>query len=105
MQPSPALLVSARCSGEIMRRSLHARSLVGNAVIVAVLAAMPAAAAPDLTKTVGKLPPVDSFALSNGLQVAVLRTDTAPIVSVQVWYHVGSKDEPRDRRGSAHMFE
>jgi zinc protease len=24
---------------------------------------------------------------------------------VQVWYHAGSKDEPRDRRGSAHMFE
>jgi zinc protease len=27
------------------------------------------------------------------------------VVSVQVWYHAGSKDEPRDRRGSAHMFE
>ena len=31
--------------------------------------------------------------------------DTAPVVAVQVWYHAGSKDEPRDRRGSAHMFE
>ncbi|MFT3696138.1 MAG: pitrilysin family protein [Kofleriaceae bacterium] len=31
--------------------------------------------------------------------------DTAPVVAVQLWYHVGSKDEPRDRRGSAHMFE
>jgi zinc protease len=66
---------------------------------------MPAAAAPDLAKTIAKLPPVDTFALSNGLQVAVLRSDAAPIVSVQLWYHVGSKDEPRDRRGSAHMFE
>jgi zinc protease len=43
--------------------------------------------------------------LPNGLQVAVLRSDAAPVVSVQVWYHAGSKDEPRDRRGTAHMFE
>ena len=27
------------------------------------------------------------------------------MVAVQLWYHAGSKDEPRDRRGSAHMFE
>src|SRR5690606_7361804 len=26
-------------------------------------------------------------------------------ISVQLWYRAGSKDEPRDRRGSAHMFE
>jgi zinc protease len=35
----------------------------------------------------------------------VLRTDAAPVVSVQLWYHAGSKDEPRGRRGTAHMFE
>ena len=52
-----------------------------------------------------KLPAVEMFKLANGLQVAVLPVDTAPVVAVQVWYHVGSKDEPRDRRGSAHMFE
>ena len=45
------------------------------------------------------------FTLANGLQVAFLQLDTAPVVAVQVWYHAGSKDEPRDRRGSAHMFE
>lgn len=54
---------------------------------------------------VSKLPQVETFALANGLQVAVLRTDAAPVVAVQVWYHAGAKDEPRDRRGSAHMFE
>ncbi|MEO6776094.1 MAG: pitrilysin family protein [Kofleriaceae bacterium] len=51
------------------------------------------------------LPTVETFTLPNGLQVAVLELDTAPVVAVQVWYHAGSKDEPRDRRGSAHMFE
>ncbi|HEX2691501.1 MAG TPA: pitrilysin family protein [Kofleriaceae bacterium] len=54
---------------------------------------------------IGKLPAIETFALPNGLQVAVVHRETAPVVSVQVWYHVGSKDERRDRRGTAHMFE
>ena len=85
-----------------MRRSQFVRPV---AIVAALGAAMPLAAAPDLSKTVGRLPAIEAFTLNNGLQVAVLRNDTAPIVSVQVWYHAGSKDEPRDRRGSAHMFE
>jgi zinc protease len=52
-----------------------------------------------------KLPSIETFTLPNGLQVAVLPMDNAPVVAVQVWYHAGSKDEARDRRGSAHMFE
>src|ERR1044071_3094242 len=84
-----------------MRRSLRVRV----AIVAVLAAAMPIAAAPDVAKTLGKLPAIDTFALSNGLQVAVLRSDAAPVVSVQMWYHAGSKDEPRDRRGTAHMFE
>jgi zinc protease len=64
----------------------------------------PAPPAPK-PKTITKLPTIDTFTLANGLKVAVLATDVAPVVSVQLWYHAGSKDEPRDRRGSAHMFE
>lgn len=64
-----------------------------------------AALAGTASAQVSKLPQIETFTLANGLQVAVLRTDAAPVVAVQVWYHVGSKDEPRDRRGSAHMFE
>jgi zinc protease len=69
--------------------------------------ALPAAAAPDLpkAKAIGKLPGLETFTLANGLQVAVLRSDATPVASVQIWYHAGSKDEPRTRRGSAHMFE
>jgi zinc protease len=66
---------------------------------------MPAAAAPDLPKIINKLPALETFELPNGLRVAVLRSDAASVVSVQVWYRVGSKDEARDHRGSAHMFE
>ncbi len=48
---------------------------------------------------------VKTWQLENGLQVIYLGVHRAPVVSVQVWYHVGSKDEPRNLRGSAHMFE
>ena len=78
-----------------------ARLLVLSALLG--LAASPLGAQPRTSA--GHLPAIDTFQLSNGLKVAFLRVDTAPAVSVQVWYHAGSKDEPRDRRGTAHMFE
>jgi len=43
--------------------------------------------------------------LANGLRVVTLEDFSCPIVAVQVWYHVGSKDEAKDRNGFAHMFE
>jgi zinc protease len=66
-------------------------------------AAQPAPAAKS--KSALALPALETFALDNGLQVAFMHRDGAPVVSVEVWYHAGSKDEPHDRRGSAHMFE
>src|SRR4051812_31014476 len=85
-----------------MRRSRFVKHAV---ILAGVASAIPAPAAPERPKIVGNLPALETFTLSNGLQVAVLRTDAAPVVSVQLWYHVGSKDEPRERRGTAHMFE
>lgn len=43
--------------------------------------------------------------LDNGLTVLSLEDHSCPIVAVQVWYHVGSKDEDPQRQGFAHMFE
>ncbi len=43
--------------------------------------------------------------LDNGLTVLSLEDHSCPIVAVQVWYHVGSKDEDAQRQGFAHMFE
>ncbi len=43
--------------------------------------------------------------LPNGLQVISLEDFSCPIVAVQLWYHVGSKDENPERQGFAHMFE
>jgi zinc protease len=45
------------------------------------------------------------FTLPNGLEVYTVEDHGAPIVGVQVWYHVGSKDDPPNRSGFAHLFE
>jgi len=49
--------------------------------------------------------PFEQFTLPNGLRVVVHTDRKAPIVAVNVWYHVGSKDEPAGRTGFAHLFE
>lgn len=43
--------------------------------------------------------------LDNGLEVIVRRQANLPIVAVNLWYHVGSKNEERRQRGFAHLFE
>jgi len=43
--------------------------------------------------------------LPNGLRVYAIRNTDTSNVSVQVWYDVGSKDDPRGRSGFAHLFE
>ena len=43
--------------------------------------------------------------LANGLRVYAIRDTGTPNVSVQVWYDVGSKDDPKGKSGFAHMFE
>jgi len=93
-------------------RSRAAAALVASAVAFSSsphAGAQPAAPAPPAARPARRgalaLPSLETFRLDNGLQVAFMRLEGAPAVSVQVWYHVGSKDEPRNRRGSAHMFE
>jgi zinc protease len=43
--------------------------------------------------------------LQNGLQIYSIEDHSSPTVAVQVWYHVGSKDDPDLRSGFAHLFE
>jgi zinc protease len=49
--------------------------------------------------------PYQKFMLENGLTLIVHEDHKAPIVSVNVWYHVGSKNEKERRTGFAHLFE
>ncbi len=49
--------------------------------------------------------PYTKFVLDNGLTVIVHEDHKAPIVAVNLWYHVGSKNEKAGRTGFAHLFE
>ncbi|MCC5793561.1 MAG: insulinase family protein [Chromatiales bacterium] len=49
--------------------------------------------------------PHQKHVLDNGLTLIVHESRNAPIVAVNIWYHVGSKDEPPGRTGFAHLFE
>lgn len=49
--------------------------------------------------------PYQKFVLPNGLTLIVHEDHKAPIVAVNVWYHVGSKNEKPGKSGFAHLFE
>ncbi|HEY2374757.1 MAG TPA: pitrilysin family protein [Gemmatimonadaceae bacterium] len=49
--------------------------------------------------------PIETFGLPNGLFVTLSEDHTAPIVAVNLWYHVGSANEREGRTGFAHLFE
>jgi len=62
------------------------------------------AQSPARTKTPVDIP-YQRFVLPNGLTLIVHEDHKAPIVAVNVWYHVGSKNERPGRTGFAHLFE
>lgn len=49
--------------------------------------------------------PIEYYTLPNGLRVVMSRDTTAPTVGVGVYYHIGFRNEPRNRTGFAHLFE
>ena len=48
---------------------------------------------------------VEKYTLPNGLEVILHQDSTTPVVDVDVWYRVGSKNEAKGRTGFAHLFE
>lgn len=48
---------------------------------------------------------MEDYRLSNGLRVVLNEDHSAPLVAINVWYHVGSKNERVGRTGFAHLFE
>ncbi len=49
--------------------------------------------------------PFEHYTMPNGLQVILAPDRTTPSVAVNMWYHVGSKNEEKGRTGFAHLFE
>jgi zinc protease len=102
---------------------LRNRTLIGIAsflaiVMVAALGFVPAyaqsesapkAKVPVVASSSTKIPipdiPYTRFVLDNGLTVLVHEDHKAPIVAVNSWYHVGSKNEKAGKTGFAHLFE
>jgi zinc protease len=72
-------------------------SCLGLALPIASLAAQTAFAIPKL--------PVERYTLPNGLTVILSPDHSAHVAAVDVWYHVGSKNELPGRTGFAHLFE
>ena len=49
--------------------------------------------------------PFQKFVLDNGLTLIVHEDHKAPIAAINIWYHVGSKNEKAGKSGFAHLFE
>ena len=49
--------------------------------------------------------PLERHRLDNGLQIVLQPDEALPLVAVNLWYHVGSRDEQPGRTGLAHLFE
>jgi zinc protease len=77
-------------------------ALVFCATIVNILAQAPAPAAAPIRPAALK---ITTRLLANGLRMVMVEDHSAPIINLQVWYHVGSKDERPGRTGFAHLFE
>jgi zinc protease len=84
-----------------MLRRILLSSLAG-AVLLAALAGTPHTRAQRLV-----MPRLNfkERTLANGLRVLSAPDASSPTVAIQVWYHVGSKDDPEGRSGFAHLFE
>ena len=78
------------------------------AALALLLAAAAAAAAGGAGAVPDVRPPRLEFTVStlpNGLRLIVHEDRSTPVVNVQVWYHVGSRDDRPGRTGIAHLFE
>jgi zinc protease len=69
------------------------------------LALLAVLAQPVVAQTTSIDVPVERFTLPNGLNVIVHRDTTSPIITTNLWFHVGSARERPGRTGFAHLFE
>jgi zinc protease len=74
---------------------------------VALLAPMAGTLRAQQTATEARPPKLNytKHTLPNGLEVVLLENHEVPVINLQVWFHVGSKDEKPGRTGFAHLFE
>src|SRR4051794_38534088 len=76
---------------------------IGSVLLIVLIACVASAQGPANTGAI-KIP-FETYTLPNGLTVILSQDHTTPTVAVNVWYHVGSKNELPGRTGFAHLFE
>ena len=86
-----------------MKRFNHPQSWVALAIL-ALAVGCGGGSEPEPEAITYKVP-LEYHTLDNGLRVVLSQDDTAPIVTVAVYYNIGFRIEPRDRTGFAHLFE
>src|SRR5688572_6010382 len=79
--------------------------VVRRSLAVVVLAILVAALVVPFAGAQSQAPGVVAATLDNGLRVLLLEDRRSPIVSFQVWYRVGSRNEQRGATGLAHFLE
>jgi zinc protease len=87
--------------GQIL--AAFAQTLAVVCLVAALAFSSPAQSAPADSR-----PPKLNFTthkLANGLDVILLEDHSVPVINLQMWYHVGSKDEKSGHTGFAHLFE
>ncbi len=73
-------------------------------LLIPVLCVAPAAIGQSTDFSIPKIP-FEKYTLPNGMDVILHEDHSTPIVGVNIWYHVGSKNEVPGRTGFAHLFE
>jgi zinc protease len=83
------------------------REILNHAAICAGLMMLGLSLSGNAQAAAVKLPITDihEVVLDNGLRALIVESHDAPVIDVQVWYHVGSKNELPGKTGFAHLFE
>src|SRR5918999_1154772 len=84
----------------MVRNSIRFLMVVSLAVTASVVASIPVRAQTRMPQM-----KFSDRMLPNGMRVLSAPDSSSPTVAIQVWYHVGSKDDPQNRSGFAHLFE
>ncbi|HEV7229262.1 pitrilysin family protein [Brevundimonas sp.] len=101
------LLIGGVCATALLSGAAVAQEVDPNSTSI-----VPVATVEEAEPALQELPPLPDvqipytrYVLPNGLTLIVHEDRKAPIVAVNIWYHVGSKNEPTGRSGFAHLFE
>jgi zinc protease len=92
-------------TNELIKASAKKWPRIGLAIIFTATLFASLAAAQQQTDVRPPKMEFTTHTLPNGLQVVLLENHGVPVINLQVWYHVGGKDELPGHTGFAHLFE